>query len=1556
MTLNVNGLGASGRAPALFHYLAHCCAQPDVVCLQEVRLADAEALEAVLRHGQGPGLPYFGQAFFSPGTQTSRGVAILLKGSPALARVPAAASALDSDGRVVRVDLECQGLPLSIMCVYAPCGRMDRAAFFDGLHALVDPGRTLLVGGDFNCITDAIDQTSAGAHRFVASDRLQAFMQDRCMSDAFRVKHPLAREFTHVGTAGLSAARLDRWLVGAACLPWVFDVQHVHGAPGDHAGVLLHLLPPDLPSFGPGRWLFPAHILHVEAHVATLKQQVQAFLLQCPAPTGTTGHYARWLELKAFLKDAAMAISRQHGRQQKQRRAAASREVSVAVLGLARAPADPAALARLVGASAAMKEVMYAEAGKVTDVSKAVWMSFGERCTAAHFGLVRSGDASGPIDELCDCQGRRTRMRDVCTGTDLTDLVQQHFSSDAPSGLYAIGATDVAAQNALLSCLDRRLEAHHVAGARGPAGDGTVTIECLARALAACNNGKSPGHDGLPYEVFKCLWDVLGEPLCAAVNDVFLHDVGDGAWAEGVIVPLYKGKGLPRDSLSSYRPITLLNCDYKLCARVVSDRLQGPLDYVVDPEQTAFIKGRWIGDNVLLRQGLMEELDAAQLPGVTLYLDVAKAYDRVDRTWLFRCAAELGLPACMCTWLKRLTIGTRSRVLLNGWLTHDFPVNNGLPQGSPLAPLLWVLQLQPLTAALRKAVRDGRLKTPCLPDGSTIPPAQHHADDSTLHLLHLHGDGPVALGIVQQYCTASNAVIEPSKSQAMCLGSHAPVLGQDAVTGVDFGQPTDPPRKALGVPLTRDHGAACTMVYAARVQGLRLTAHRWSMHPLTFRGRSLVAKQCMANALSYHATFVPPPAGTVKQMQDVINGYVARSRLPEDATLPGNATSCLLPKMAIACQPPHLGGASLPHLASHFAALQAKVSARWCAFGARPWSVLWTRALSRAAPHANWGAVWVFTQLPVDTSESGWARALPPRVLAFVLALRATGVAPLPPEGGGRHPTRALLLEPLYYSARVVDGAGRPMQPPPSAAAHADWPFTLGQLARCPAPLRADPGITSLEDALPPDMVAALTLARYSPQLIAQDDEWWCATVGPRVWVKHACALATPPVVELFEVVSPDGALMSCPASVVVPPVVTWLPACVLPAVKPLHRWTHADRTAYAQAPTPQRVAAVPTEHRLVGAWERMVVYPPAWGHDGVPLHRYEVQPVRVALTVRAAAEQVRKVQPDYVAGGALRPRLWRDAKDSSSGWCLSSLEQLWDDTLRRGQAFAPNLGAGTAWLAPRSTALQARLAAARTRGPPSTAGPAPTTAPPPAVSTAEQGEYTSFWRLLLSMHASNHVIVFAWRLAHAALPCAAMREANRGKCRGDAVCRACSSATGTARHLETYSHVFMECETFKPALRWLCALWHAVAGVQPPWDAVVLVAGDNRGWQQAPSGPMAVLWATLRATTLYSIWSALEAVDPAQRTAPAVVAAAIGTLRGEARVRYNREALSSDLALWVPRQLARGLVQVPQSQRDSFRAVWVDSGLCSVVLSGAAGGPSSLVVHLSQSFPVVAP
>ena len=150
-----------------------------------------------------------------------------------------------------------------------------------------------------------------------------------------------------------------------------------------------------------------------------------------------------------------------------------------------------------------------------------------------------------------------------------------------------------------------------------------------------------------------------------------------------------------------------------------------------------------------------------------MFLDFAKAYDRLDRGWLFQCMRAMQFPASTLGWVQLLLAGTRGCVTFNGGhLSRVFDIPSGCAQGSPLSPLLYVLAAQPLAARCRALQAAQQVDSIALPDGSAAPCCHQHADDTSLHAASLQGVQALLQQAVQPFCAASGAMLNTNKCQA----------------------------------------------------------------------------------------------------------------------------------------------------------------------------------------------------------------------------------------------------------------------------------------------------------------------------------------------------------------------------------------------------------------------------------------------------------------------------------------------------------------------------------------------------------------------------------------------------------------------------------------------------------------------------------------------------------------------------------------------------------------------------------------------------------------------
>ena len=1567
LTLNVNGLGGPARAATLALYLARVARHPDVVMLQELKCADMQAFNQALDTISAFGICHYHQRYVSLGTDNSCGVAVLLKAG-VFASAPTVATSADAEGRIVRVDVDVRQQKLSFVSVYAP--QDQKTAFFASAlpqHLPQPADRTIIMGGDFNCIMDAdLDQTNDGQHRTEGSNALGVTVHNFNLHDALRYKHPAARVYTHVGTNRESAARLDRILVSSSCTNWVSRVRHVHGSPSDHAGVSVSMQLPGTPSLGPGLRCFPRYLLYDTNLVAQVRTRVEAYIAQhstAPGiPTQSQPHadYDFWAALKDAILDIGITIAEQHGQRQRAAIALAQKAMDTAAHRLAQQPTSQPRLAEYRSAAEQLAAAVREQARKTSIALEVMWQDHGERCTAWHFDQALKHRSDGLISSLVDSSNVAHDLANVTSGLDLSNLVTEYYSSDSECGVFRPSATDPAAQARLLQHVRRRLTPQQATAADGPNGDGTITAACIMEALQGCANGKSAGRDGLQYEVYKVLAPVLLEPFVAAANDIFAHGAADTQWNEGVIVEIYKdGRDLRRDHLSSYRPITLLNCDNKIIQKIMVNRTKHALDYLIDQAQTAFVPGRDIGDNVLLQQCMWEQLVSIHGAGAIIFLDIKSAYDKVDRGWLIMCMQALGLPAGVIEWTRRFMEDNRSHVLINGWLTHDFPVNNGLMQGGPWAPSLWAIQLEPLVARLLHERDSGTLHTPILRDGLVAPPIACHADDCKLFVADVATDGPVAMACVSDYEAASGEKIEPAKSKGICMGSHASITGIDPVTQANFGQATDPPVKALGLPSTRDLSAARASVFERCNYRMMLAVEAWVRVPLSGVGRALNAKQLLASIWQYHLRFVGLDATQLDFVLQKIHRYTAQSPHPEDASLTRHGVPALLPKAGISQLTKDKGGMGVVDLVSYAASLRAKNMASLFSPGAAPWKAMLAAELTAAAPSPNMGPGWTLTALPMSLTSLASET-----VSDMVQAIRQVGVQPCvqPPESAS---VRGLLTFPLYYNAAIVDSAGQyftlPTPVPPN------WPQTVGQLAACTAAdVSSSAQLQQIEAALPEAYAAALATARAGESALAALDEWWVnadnsvvvrrsPVSGEVFYVLHSGVLAT-------------GAARPAPQ--------TLRPACILPTPKPKKDWTQAELDEYQTAPHAERHLHRPTSPRFYGAWQAIRVYPLCWQVARQPLHMYSSAATRLQLTAIAAGPALQEHMPQYQPGDAVRPRLWTDAaRPQQSG--LAYWEQRWREHNSRRRDFdvppAPWMLSGPPQPRTTRTSMAARGPDVAQPAPPhlqAAAGPstnsaagaaaavaaAPAAAPDMVAPAAAPGGDTSAkcWARLWAAPVSNRVKVLGYRLLHAALPCLAMHAHMQNWAAGRACCPNCPGAHGTTRSrpAETYTHVFCECPVYRPVMLWLLDTYAALQGVRPPEDPRVIIADELCHWPEAPApGDAMQLWQGLRLIVLFQIWEARCSKDSSQRSPSAVARAAVTALRHEISLQFQRSRRRALMTQHLP---ARVLDMRRLEPRGDSLSVWLQSGLCSTSIR--ADGMEDLHLQLTEAWPVAVP
>ena len=162
-----------------------------------------------------------------------------------------------------------------------------------------------------------------------------------------------------------------------------------------------------------------------------------------------------------------------------------------------------------------------------------------------------------------------------------------------------------------------------------------LTLEELRDALASFADNKSPGEDGFTKEFYQTFFDLIRKDLLNSYNDSFHKGSLSISQKRRSITLIPKGDVNLTD-LKNWRPITLLNVDYKLLSKVLAKRMELLLPKLIHTDQTGFINGRYIGQNIRLLCHIMELSGTKKSQGIFLFVDFEKAFDTLEWSFILK--------------------------------------------------------------------------------------------------------------------------------------------------------------------------------------------------------------------------------------------------------------------------------------------------------------------------------------------------------------------------------------------------------------------------------------------------------------------------------------------------------------------------------------------------------------------------------------------------------------------------------------------------------------------------------------------------------------------------------------------------------------------------------------------------------------------------------------------------------------------------------------------------------------------------------------------------------
>ncbi|MBA3283922.1 MAG: reverse transcriptase family protein, partial [Nitrosopumilus sp.] len=232
-----------------------------------------------------------------------------------------------------------------------------------------------------------------------------------------------------------------------------------------------------------------------------------------------------------------------------------------------------------------------------------------------------------------------------------------------------------------------------------------ITIEEVEEIINSMKNGKAPGNDSIPYEIFKNGSALMIKVLTNIMNNCRIQNYTPKKWKEGRIWMIHKSDS--HYEPGNFRPITLLRTSYKIYTKLLFKRLQKVVEKnnLLTNNQAGFRKYRSCINKIRTVKNAIEDATMHNKPLYLLLIDFKKAFDSVHHKSLFEALDKKGIPHKFIAIIQDLYNDAYSDIITDYGCTEMFAIGKGVRQGCMLSTLIFDLVIDDVPKTINEKHR-----------------------------------------------------------------------------------------------------------------------------------------------------------------------------------------------------------------------------------------------------------------------------------------------------------------------------------------------------------------------------------------------------------------------------------------------------------------------------------------------------------------------------------------------------------------------------------------------------------------------------------------------------------------------------------------------------------------------------------------------------------------------------------------------------------------------------------------------------------------------------------
>ncbi|XP_075473927.1 uncharacterized protein LOC142504980 [Primulina tabacum] len=401
----------------------------------------------------------------------------------------------------------------------------------------------------------------------------------------------------------------------------------------------------------------------------------------------------------------------------------------------------------------------------------------------------------------------------------------------------------------------------------------TPSLEEVRATVFSIHPDSVAGPDGFSSAFLQNCWEIVHQDVYDAVLDFFRGSPLPTGFTATTITLIPKVE--VAHAWSDFRPISLCNVSNKIISKLLYSRLRVVVERLISLNQSGFVLGRLISDNILLAQELTHSLTLPTHGGnVILKFDMAKAYDRVQWPFLFEVLRHFGFSEWVVEMVSACISHCHFSVNINGSLSGFFGSTRGLRQGDPLSPLLFILGAEYLSRGLERLY----LQHPALRYRSGCDILISHlayADDVIIFANGGSRGLKLLMDFLHHYKNCSRQLVNAVKSSVILPPRCSAHLRSQILRITRFAE-GHLPLKYLGVPLFR--GNRVCSLFEPLLQAVRMKLEGWEIRTLSPGSRMTLIRSVLLSMPIYLFQVVQPSLAVMEKLELIFNAFLWGSR------------------------------------------------------------------------------------------------------------------------------------------------------------------------------------------------------------------------------------------------------------------------------------------------------------------------------------------------------------------------------------------------------------------------------------------------------------------------------------------------------------------------------------------------------------------------------------------------------------------------------------------------------------------------------------------------------